>query len=87
MSNRTWACVACGKAYRRDYSVPSVTCAICGQPCESVHHKVRIPSPRKRKEWDRFWEKYIAEKKKLAEYYAGGRKGPLTLEILGLKFH
>ena len=85
MSNRTWACVECGKTYRRPFNVSEVQCAISHRPCEYVHWKIRVPSPKHRKQWEKFWVQYLDEKQRLAEYYANGRKGPLKLELLNME--
>ncbi len=87
MSNRTWACIECGKTYRRHQSIESVRCAICRNPCEYVHWKIHVPSPKKRKVWEKFWQAYKVEKQLLADYYKNGRKGELRLEILSMHFH
>src|SRR5579885_1416069 len=84
MSNRTWACIDCGKTYRRNQNVASVRCAICSNFCEYVHWKIRVPSPKNRKTWEKFWLRYKAEKRLLAEYHASGRRMSVHLEILNL---
>jgi hypothetical protein len=82
MSNRTWACIECGKSYRRDQTVESVKCAICSQECEFVHWKIRIPSPAKQKEWNRFWNSYSREKCLIEQWLADESIKVITLDIL-----
>lgn len=84
MSNRTWACIECGRTYRRDQSIEQVRCAECGQACEYVHWKVRVPSPKDQRAWASFWEKYLEEKRLLAKYRDGTLREPVNLEILGM---
>lgn len=71
MSNRTWTCVPCRKSYRRVQSVETVACPHRHQSCESVHWKMRVPSPRRTKEWKAFWVAYRAEKAQLAAHNCG----------------
>lgn len=61
MSKRTWTCVPCRKSYRRKQSITSVECPSCHGLCVSVHWSVRIPSPKRIKEWDEFWAQYKAD--------------------------
>ena len=82
MSNRTWACVDCGKSYRRVSTAKVVKCAGCGQDCEKVHWKIRIPSPSKKKEWAAFWTAYRREKGLLEQFQRDPRIKEITLEIL-----
>jgi hypothetical protein len=84
MSQRTWVCVNCGKSYRRDQLVESVTCALCQEACEYVHWKIHIPSPSKPKAWKEFWEKYRAEKLVLDRYQRGEQSEEVHLEILNM---
>ncbi len=87
MSNRTWACIDCGKTFRREQTVETVQCPHCGEPCEFVHWKIRIPSPKNRKEWDTFWEQYRNEKRQLEAFHDGTLKTPVTLRILNLQLN
>lgn len=82
MSNRTWACIECGKSYRRDQTVESVKCAICGKFCEYVHWKIRIPSPKKQKEWNKFWSIYRLEKRLIEQWLADESIKVISLDIL-----
>ena len=86
MSNRTWACVDCGKSYRRSQSVDAVTCSICRSPCEYVHWKLHIPSPRKKKEWSEFWAVYRREKRLIEQFQKDSRIKEITLELLNQHF-
>jgi hypothetical protein len=71
MSNRTWTCVPCRKSFRRLSTVIALACPHCHQPCEYVHLKIRVPSPRRVKEWTAFWAAYRAEKALLDASYRG----------------
>ncbi len=82
MSNRTWVCVDCGKSYRRVQTVEAVTCALCGQPCEYVHWKLHIPSPKKPQEWRSFWTTYRREKSLIEQFYRDPRIKEINLELL-----
>lgn len=63
MSNRTWACVDCKQKYRRDQNALRVVkCAVCGNECEKVGWKIRVPSPRSDRKWKQFWQAYFREK-------------------------
>lgn len=86
MSNRTWACVDCGKSYRRVQTVRMVKCSVCGQECESVHWKIHIPSPRKKKEWLEFWTIYRREKRLLDEFQRDPRIKEVTLALLNQRW-
>lgn len=84
MSNRTWACVSCRKSFRRDQSVPAVACPHCHQVCEAVHTKMRVPSPRRVKAWDAFWDAYRAEKALLAAHSRGELREKVNLPLLNM---
>lgn len=71
MSNRTWACVDCGKTFRRDSSVEEFKCPECGDPCEYIHWKIHVPSPKRQAKWRKFWNKYREEKAILDRWHAG----------------
>jgi hypothetical protein len=86
MSNRTWVCVDCGKSYRRIQSILTVNCSICGQPCEYVHWKIHIPSPRKSKEWTRFWATYRKEQRLIEQFVRDPRIKEIRLELLNQKW-
>ncbi len=86
MGNRTWACVDCGKTYRRDQNLTeAMTCPLCGHECESVHWKIRVPSPKKRKEWHKFWQLYRREKAELERCLADGNVEEVVLDILNMR--
>jgi hypothetical protein len=82
MSKRTWVCVPCRKSYRRSQDVPTFRCPTCQTACEYVHWKIRIPSPKRPKEWERFWDKYRAEKALLESFHRGELREDVTLELL-----
>ena len=85
MSNRTWTCVRCRKSYRRVQAITAVACSTCHGPCEYVHSKIRVPSPKRVKAWDEFWAKYLAEKVQLATYHRGELRQGVTLELLRIQ--
>ncbi|AUM13038.1 hypothetical protein Kalk_11660 [Ketobacter alkanivorans] len=86
MSKRTWACVECKQKYRRDQnSDKPVKCATCGKVCEYVHWKVRVPSPKKEKDWKKFWAAYLKEKALLEKYYNDESVEEITLDILNMR--
>jgi len=68
MSSRTHVCVKCEKSYRRDQKIESIKCPTCGDKCEYVDKKIRIPSPKKKKEWRIFWEQYRKEIRLIEEF-------------------
>ena len=82
MSNRTWVCLACEKSYRRVQTVAAVSCAICRQPCEYVHWKLHIPSPKKKREWTDFWTRYRHEKLLIEEFRTNPNLKQVDLELL-----
>lgn len=84
MSQRTWVCVPCGKSYRRGQGAEHVLCPHCHGPCEYVHWKMHIPSPRQRKAWNAFWAKYRAEKDLLDAFNRGELRESVTLELLNM---
>ncbi len=86
MSNRTWVCVDCGKSYRRNQLVDSVVCSICGDPCEYVHWKIHIPSPKRAKEWMDFWAAYRREKQLIKRFVDDPSIKEITLELLNQKW-
>jgi DNA-directed RNA polymerase subunit RPC12/RpoP len=87
VSNRTWTCVPCRKSFRRDQSVAAVACPHCHQPCEYVHWKMRVPSPRRVKEWEAFWAAYRAEKALLAAHHRGELRELVELPLLNMVLH
>jgi hypothetical protein len=87
MSNRTWTCISCRKSYRRSQSVTAVYCPTCHGPCEYVHWKIRIPSPKRTKAWNSFWSKYRVEKSLLAAFYRGELQEDVTLELLNMQLN
>ncbi len=82
MSNRTWVCLACEKSYRRDSKITELPCALCHQPCEYVHWKLHIPSPRRKREWSDFWTRYRLEKQLLKQFENDPRIKEVELELL-----
>jgi len=66
-------------------SITAVECPTCHQPCEYVHWKIRIPSPKKRKAWDEFWENYRKEKPVLDAFNRGELRESVTLDLLNMR--
>lgn len=88
MSSQTWACVACGKLYRRAHEIAApVKCAGCGEPCEYVHRKMRVPSPKKAKQWRQFWALYLQEKAELERCFRDGTVEVVELDLLNMRIH
>ena len=87
MSERTWVCVPCGKSYRRRQDVEAVRCAHCHGECEQVHWKIRIPSPKNRRAWDKFWVDYRAEKALVKAWQNGELRENVLLPILRMQLH
>ena len=84
MSNRTWVCLNCKKSYRRNSPVKKFLCPNCKNTCEYVDWKIHIPSPKRKKEWDSFWEKYLIERRILKNFFRYGSKKSVKLEILNM---
>jgi len=84
MSNRTWACVPCGKTFRRPRTVEELACPECREACEFVHWKMRVPPAKHRKQWLDFWRRYRAEKLALAAYFGGTLTADMQLELLNM---
>ena len=82
MSNRTHVCVKCKKSYRREQNIESIKCPTCGDKCEYVHKKVRIPSPKRKKEWRIFWEQYRKEVRLIEEFRNNPNIKEIKLDIL-----
>ena len=82
MSNRTYVCLKCKKSYRRDAEHGDMQCPICQGFCEYVDWKIRIPSPKRKKQWRDFWEKYRSEKRLVQEFYDNPNLKQVELEIL-----
>jgi hypothetical protein len=86
MSNRTWACIECKQKYRRDQNAEkAVKCAICGNVCEQVHWKIRVPSPKKDREWKKFWSVYLKEKEQLDKFYNNQLVEEVVLDIHNMR--
>jgi len=75
-------CLACRRAWRKSQPARSVACAHCGEPCEYVHWKIRVPSPKRERAWRVFWKKYLAEKHLIAEFLADPAIERVELDLL-----
>lgn len=84
VSNRTWACVPCGKTYRRSQTIQQLACPECHEACEFVHWKMRVPPAKQKKKWLDFWNRYREEKRALAAYYGGELTADTHLELLNM---
>ena len=82
---QTWYCVPCRKQYRHSQSGRAVVCPTCRGPCERVSSGIRVPSPKRMKAWDEFWEQYGAEKSLLDAYLRGELREAVKLELFNIK--
>lgn len=82
MNRRTHVCLTCRRSYRRDRDVAKFPCPACKRPCERVHAKLRIPSPKREKEWKRFWRIYREEKRQLARFQGDPNVKRIDLKLL-----
>jgi len=81
--NRLWNCVRCRKQYRQS-AVPSFVCPSCNEACEYVLG-IRVPTPKRIKAWDDFWNQYHAESAMLDAYCRGEYRANVKLELFGIK--
>ncbi|WP_254507676.1 hypothetical protein [Anatilimnocola floriformis] len=81
MSNRTWVCLKCCKSQRRPQALTELKCPHCQEPCEPLNWKIRIPSPKNKREWKAFWEQILAEKALLAEFERNPSIKELKLDL------
>ena len=81
LSNRTYACIPCGKTFRIELVRGDYSCPLCGGACESVGLKLRVPSPKNRKRWLRFWEDVREDKRTLLAWYQGELKVDTELKL------
>lgn len=86
MHRRTHVCLRCQRSYRRDPAERDVACPICHDVCESVHSKIRIPSPKRARQWRIFWEKYRAEKRLLRRFLDDPSIKELELDLLNQRW-
>lgn len=77
-------CLNCKKSYRRDSWVSNLLCPHCKNDCEYVDWKIHIPSPKKKKEWETFWKRYLNERRLLVNFFRYRSKKPVKLEILNM---
>ena len=87
MSNRTWACIPCGKTFRRDAALDALNCAECGGACEYVEWKIHIPSPRNGKRWAAFWKQYRYDKSILEAFHKGELVEIVHLKLLNMALY
>ena len=57
-------------------------CSGCGRPCEYVHWKLHIPSPKNRRAWDAFWAQYLLEKREIERFEADRSTEEVDLPLL-----
>jgi hypothetical protein len=81
---QTWYCVPCRKRYRQPQSGRAVICQTCRGPCERTLG-IRVPSPKRVKAWDTFWDKYRAERELLDAYGRGEIREAIQLELFNIK--
>ncbi len=66
-SEATWVCFTCRTAVRRvSYYAHEVPCSTCGDPCQALGYKIRIPARRHAKAWKKL-EADLAERQRKAE--------------------
>jgi DNA-directed RNA polymerase subunit RPC12/RpoP len=82
---QTWYCVACRERYRQPQTGRAVVCAACKGTCERVVWGIRVPSPKHTKAWDKFWERYRAEKELLDAYGRGELCEAIKLELFNIE--
>jgi hypothetical protein len=51
-----------------------------------VDWKIRIPSPKRRKQWDAFWDQYLFEKRELSRFKASKSPEEIRLPLLNLHY-
>jgi DNA-directed RNA polymerase subunit RPC12/RpoP len=68
MTNQTYVCLECKKSFRQTPGRGDFRCPHCKNKCIAVHYKIRIPSPKRVREWDKFWEKYLKEIRLLEDF-------------------
>lgn len=81
---QTWYCLSCRLRYRQPQSGRPVTCGACGEACERPVTRMRVPSPKHAKAWDKFWVQYRAEKKLLDAYGSGEVREAVRLELFNI---
>ncbi|MBU8977387.1 hypothetical protein JI752_014655 [Lysobacter sp. MMG2] len=82
MSNRTFACLNCRKLQRKPQAIAAFACPSCRSDCIRVHWKLRVPAPRKRRKWDRFWAQYLLERRTIALFHDGQLNDEVYLPLL-----
>jgi len=81
---QTWYCVPCRKRYRQPQAGRPVVCPTCRRPCERTLG-FRVPSPKRIKAWDTFWDKYRAERELVDAYGRGEIRHAIQLELFDVK--
>lgn len=82
---QTWNCVSCRRQYRQSQSGRAVICPMCSGSCERVVSGIRVPSPRRVRAWDEFWEQYRVEKSLLDAYARGELREAVKLKLFNIE--
>jgi DNA-directed RNA polymerase subunit RPC12/RpoP len=86
MSNQTFACLSCRKLWRKDQNIEVFFCPVCGHECVRVHWKLHVPSPKKTKKWNSFWERYLHELRQIEEFRHNPNISEIHLPLLNQVF-
>ncbi|WP_157212782.1 hypothetical protein [Herbaspirillum sp. CF444] len=85
MSNRTFACLYCKKLQRKDQNINAFHCPLCGRESIRVHWKLHVPSPKKKKKWNSFWDRYLLELRQIEEFKSNKNIRELRLPLLNIR--
>jgi hypothetical protein len=86
MSNRTFACLSCRKLQRKDQNIEAFFWPLCGRESVRVHWKLHMPSPKKLKKWNSFWDRYWSELRQIEEFKHNPNISEIRLPLLNQVF-